>query len=473
MAIPKEILEVKRPTGTVVKYTNGHYYVVKRTSKYVEGRRVPVDLGIVGSIIDGTYVERENNVLRSEVDIKDYGVVALCNKVGQAILDDLKKVYEDKDAVTLYVIALIRAAYGDVTAREIQYRYETSYISEMYPTSVSPSMISPFLESIGQRYLKIQEFMHNDAMGMKADTLLIDGTLRNNNGETMFSQWSRKGAVKNSEDMSILYAYDIERKEPVASKPYPGNMLDSTSFVDFIQLFDVNICLLIMDKGFWNTKDIAAIRSYKGLSYLIPTKRNAKQIMELGLLENYDGILELPDADVQYKKICCENNLYYYSFRDIKIARDEASVYIKKQKRKDNFQYEKFEEKEKSFGTIVFESNRDMEPKDVYTAYMERWQIELMFKFFKSMVDIPPNRVHDEYRTYATEFINLLSIKIACRVRKELDSHKSLEKYSYKQIMDFLSNIKKVRIFDSRVRWTYNNSLKYINEIASELDLLN
>ena len=63
MAIPSEILAVVRPKGTVVKYVKGHYYVVKRTSKYVKGRRVPVDLGIIGSIVDGKYVERQTPVL--------------------------------------------------------------------------------------------------------------------------------------------------------------------------------------------------------------------------------------------------------------------------------------------------------------------------------------------------------------------------------------------------------------------------
>ena len=136
MAIPEEILAVQRPKGTVVKYTNGHYYVVKRTSKYVEGRRVPVDLGIIGSIIDGRYVERQNPVLKNEVDIKDFGQVALCDKAGKSLLEDLKHVYDEKDATTLYVLALIRAVYGNVSSRDIKYRYDTSYISEMYDAAV-------------------------------------------------------------------------------------------------------------------------------------------------------------------------------------------------------------------------------------------------------------------------------------------------------------------------------------------------
>ena len=34
MPIPKEILSVPRPKGTVVKYAFNFYYVVKRTSVY-------------------------------------------------------------------------------------------------------------------------------------------------------------------------------------------------------------------------------------------------------------------------------------------------------------------------------------------------------------------------------------------------------------------------------------------------------
>ena len=34
-----------------------------------------------------------------------------------------------------------------------------------------------------------------------------------------------------------------------------------------------------------------------------------------------------------------------------------------------------------SFGLIVFESNSDCEPIDVYSAYSERWNIEKMSYF--------------------------------------------------------------------------------------------
>ena len=53
----KEILAIERPKSTRVKYSNGRYLVIKRTSKRVGSRTVPVELGTIGEIKDGKYVE--------------------------------------------------------------------------------------------------------------------------------------------------------------------------------------------------------------------------------------------------------------------------------------------------------------------------------------------------------------------------------------------------------------------------------
>ena len=101
MPIPAEILAVERPKSTRVLYSFGRYLVIKRTSKRVNGRTVPVDLGTIGEIKDGKYVEIRKDPRRSkeerQVDIKDYGEIALCDKVGSSLLEDLKAVYDSSD----------------------------------------------------------------------------------------------------------------------------------------------------------------------------------------------------------------------------------------------------------------------------------------------------------------------------------------------------------------------------------------
>ena len=65
MPIPKEILAVERPKSTVVKFRLGRYLVVKRTSKRVNGKAKPVDLGTIGEIIDGNQYFNFKNKLYS------------------------------------------------------------------------------------------------------------------------------------------------------------------------------------------------------------------------------------------------------------------------------------------------------------------------------------------------------------------------------------------------------------------------
>ena len=44
MAVPKEILKIARPSNTIVKQRGDRYVVVKRTSKRVGKRVLPVEL---------------------------------------------------------------------------------------------------------------------------------------------------------------------------------------------------------------------------------------------------------------------------------------------------------------------------------------------------------------------------------------------------------------------------------------------
>lgn len=86
MAIPKEILEVKRLKKTRVKKSGNHYDVIKRACAYKDGRRVPKELSKIGEILDGVYHEKPSNKIEplsySNVDIKEYGRTELCHMLG-------------------------------------------------------------------------------------------------------------------------------------------------------------------------------------------------------------------------------------------------------------------------------------------------------------------------------------------------------------------------------------------------------
>ena len=77
MPIPEDILAVERPKSTRVLYSFGRYLVVKRTSKRVNGRTVPVDLGTIGEIKDGKYEKSSTEkILAFRDTLNDQGIVA-------------------------------------------------------------------------------------------------------------------------------------------------------------------------------------------------------------------------------------------------------------------------------------------------------------------------------------------------------------------------------------------------------------
>lgn len=472
MPIPKEILAVKRPSSTVVKRRGERFVVIKRTSKRKDGRVIPVDLGCVGEIINGEFVEGTIKKRKKTVDIKDYGEVAICNKVGQPLIQELARVWDMSTAKRLYVISLLRAAFGDIKNRDLQLHYETSFASEFYPgVHLSEQAVSKFLMELGQGYSLICEFMRSRVKNYIGENIIIDGMLKDYNSQcSSLSEFSRKGVKKGSKDISIMYAFDPKSKEPIAARAYPGNVLDQRAVDSFVADFEINKGMMILDKGFWKEAFLEKVDSTEQLSYLIPMKRNSAYVTNYGMDNPTAHLVGYKNRTILYKKVQMKNGTFLYSFRDPKMAYEQEINYVEKVEKKAKFDEANYELKKKSFGLIVFRSKADLTPLDVYTAYAKRWEIETMFNLLKNIIDRDTVNVHNDYRAYATEFINFLSVIISMRVKREFVQKGIDKQYSYKQIFKYLSKYKKVKI-DSSDIWIDVTLLKYIEKLVEILEV--
>ena len=74
-------------------------------------------------------------------------------------------------------------------------------------------------------------------------------------------------------------------------------------------------------------------------------------------------------------------------------------------RKESSFDEDKYEKKSTKFGLIVFESNADLNLKDIYDAYQERWEIETVFNNYKNIINRQEVNVQGNYRLFATEFI--------------------------------------------------------------------
>ena len=314
MPIPQHILSVERPKNTVVTCygkNKDHYAVRQRVGcKYDGGRHLPKNGPTIGHIIDGRYVPIEAPIPRvsmCDVDLKDWANVTLCDRLFQDVLLDLRKVYNENDALKLYCIAILRVCNPGIKDCELKEAYDDCFLSETYPeVALSRNTVCEFLNNVGKSCSRIVKFMRlrTEAVNMRHH-LLVDGTLKTDTSKVnSLSDFSRKVRLKGSRDISVLYAFDLEGREPVCSKCYPRNMLDVTAYESFISENHITKGIIVSDKGFSSSAAEAQFKANPGLHYLTPLKRNAKLIGRYDML-TFTGILP-SDSNITYRKEKCK-----------------------------------------------------------------------------------------------------------------------------------------------------------------------
>lgn len=311
MPIPEDILKVERPKNTIViAYGKDKklYAVRERIGcKYVNGRRLPINGSTVGHIVNHLYMpigdEEPKPVSQACIDLKNWANAELCDQLFRDIQPELRKVYSLNDTIKIYCISVLRVCRHGVHDCELQDDYEESFLSELYPGVVlSKNTVSKFINDLGKTCSKIHTFMQNRASAVKADShLLIDGTLKTDNSVVnSLSEFSRKAKKKGTRDISVLYAFDLEKMEPVCSKCFPGNMLDSVAYEEFIKENGITKGIIVADKGFPEKSAEEQFKAHPDLHYLNPIKRNSKLLKKYTLLKFTKDLKN--NEQIAYKK---------------------------------------------------------------------------------------------------------------------------------------------------------------------------
>lgn len=456
MPIPKAILSVTRPVNTVViayGKDKSLFAVRQRVGcKYVEGRRIPVNGPTVGHIVNGKYVplsaEAIQDVTFSLVDMKDWAGIYFSNILFSSILQELQEVYSVNDSLKIYCISMLRVCMPGIKDFELKEAYDDSFLSELHPgVALSKNTVSSFLNNLGKACSRITHFMRNRTAKVKMDHhLLVDGTLKSNESRVnSLSDFSRKTRTKGTRDISVLYAFDLEKMEPVCSKCFPGNMLDLTAYESFIRENSIVSGIIVADKGFPSSAAESCFDERPNLHYLNPIKRNSKLIKTHNLLE-FNEILTGFEGVTFRKEKCVGKEKWLYSFRDASKAAKEEKDWLERARKKGTYDLEAFKIKQKSFGTMVLESDLDLEPEIIYKAYGNRWEIELVMRYYKSACEFDETRVQDDYSVIGSEFCDFLATVLTFRLISAFDRAELLKKMTYSRIMSVLRRAKKTRL---------------------------
>ena len=171
-----------------------------------------------------------------------------------------------------------------------------------------------------------------------------------------------------------------------------------------------------------------------------------------------------------WKKVRLDGPLgarFLYSFKCPRMGYLQSTGYVRREDKKGRFSPERYDAKQSTFGLIVFESDLDIDAAKVYAGYDDRWKIELYEKLRKSIADNGAVNVHSDPAVRATEFINLVSNIMTCRLRTRMENSGVARKYSTKEVLRKLSHVLEEKNDDGV--WERRFILKNTEELCEKL----
>lgn len=470
--VPEDIRKMK-PKGTTVKVINGSYYVYTNTrhKDEVSGKWKTDPGKLLGKIIkDVGFVPKGVQLESSEITLFEYGEYLLACTLARDDFERLKECFNVDEAFHLFSLACIFVFEGYIGLKPSETIYERTLIAHDYSKlKYSYHRISKLLSTIG-RNDKILEFQKKCIK--ESNTVAVDGHVIPSdsiNNDLSFNGYKAK-EVK-GEQMNLLVALDIATHLPLATKVFPGYMVDKTDFIDFIKpLGEIKDKLFIMDTGFYSKENI---------EYLV--KQEANYIMPLSSnLEGYkNAIKPFKGRNAQFLySVSSKTDLVEYHectstkegtrvilFQNMSEREKLIKEYIKKMEEgSKNHTKEGLQKNMKTFGLIVLETNLSVDAKDVYYYYKSRWSIETYYDRIKHNIDFSELNLSEYGMVQAVAFVMLLAGRIEQRI---LTAAKSVGKSS-KDLVRLMSALK---LYDNGKSCNICNAKKEHFDLAEKLNL--
>ena len=447
MGVPAEIRAVDRPGNTIVQDSGVEgpkRYKVRIRKGYKKngaGKYVPVNGKVVGYVYEGKYVAIQEKTAKKGPDCFSYGGATLAYSLSQDIFEDLTKVFEFGDCFSIINIAILKILYRNAPASRLASYYRKTYLTQYYPSaSLSQNSIGNLYERLGMDMNKQHEFFNLRLKSVAAEHhIAIDGTLIEDNSIVNdLSSYSYKSREKHVSDISILYAFDIDTMEPICSAVYPGCKPDCSAYESFLKNNNIKKGILIADKAFTPNNIREILKDNKDLHYIAPMKRDDFRI-DLYKMLKCTGVLKGIDGQIEYKKVETNNHLYLYMYKDFRRYCMEKETFLEKVKNDRATTGDDYDVADERFGTILLESDMDMDPAVAYKAYQERWKLEMFFKAFKQDDCINTTRVQNDYSVMGSNFVQFITSLITSRLVSKFEKAGLLEEYTFGELIEDLN----------------------------------
>lgn len=469
MKLPKWIIPHKEPK-TEIKFIKGSYY--KYAVEYVynadKKRTDKITKGIIGKItIQDGLIPSAKNRLREQVseipkvDIKTFGVYKLFTELLQEDVKSLQDVLKEDVFETLLPFSMMRWAYQSPIKR-VPYYHAHDFCSEYWSKGggLTDKHITSTLKHLGENREILVSWMRdriNISPEVSSKYVMMDSTHITTVSEHIDVNAKGYNAAHDyDEQIRLMYVFSTHLKQPVYYRLINGNITDIKSMAACVNELHVKDIIFIADKGFYSKENINLLEK-NNLNYIVPIHRNNK-LIDFKPLQRVNYKKEI-NTYFQYQ----QRIIWHYEYEkdgqklitylDEKLKVNEENDYLLRTKTHPETNTEKiFYEKNHRFGTltIVYHTNEELNPKQLYEAYKQRNEIEVLFDSYKNFLGADKSYMQNRYVLEGWLMANFIAMIAYYKLYSRLTESNLLSKYSPKDIIELSKAIYQTKI---RGKW--------------------
>lgn len=452
---PDWVNKHRKPGTEIRKIGNGYYLYevssfydkVKRKGKKKTGKYMGVITESEGfKVADSVKVSKSSSMVNvSRLSTKEYGMSAFIQQHCSKMLEGLKIYFPDRWQYIL--VALYCRLVHTSPMKNMAYYYKRSFLSEQFDLTINAGKSSALLKEIGQDRKPITDYMYHQSEGDKF--FLIDAT-----SIVSYSQNLSQVKLGLTKDktfaplFNLLYFYSPNSYLPAYYRVFGGNIKDVKMVCMAIQESRYKDAIIIGDKGFFSLENIEILEQ-AGLQYIIPLKRDSEFIYK-------DLYRDLPQNGSRF--LYDERVIYHTDYSitptrtvhlftdEMELANEKRDFIFRMKKHPQQYTEEAFQKYLPSFGTISLITNTREQSEATYLNYKSSAGVEILFDGVKNILGNDHTYMQDKDALEGWMFINHLALQVHHKIYAFLQSKNLLYKYSIRDFMEYLADVKKVRI---------------------------
>jgi len=384
-------------------------------------------------------------VMVKNITTKEYGLSAFIQSYCQDIITPLKQFFPAQWEWML--VALYCRILHTSPMKNMGYYYTKSFLSEQFDITVNAKTISQLIRELGGDRKPLGDYMTYIAGDEKF--ILIDATsiVSYSNSLTRVSVGLSKN--KSYEPIfNLLYFYSPHSYLPAYYRLFNGNIKDVKMLTTTIKESKYKDAVIIADKGFFSEENLTHLEN-ENLHYIVPLRRNSTLID----YKKYENLTKSNSHFLFEKRVIyydsykiSANRILYLFVDEQMMIKEKRDFILRIQKNTESYTQEEFTNQLPQFGSFSVIANTESEAETIFLNYKSRVGVEILFDGVKNILGNDYTYMHNDEALEGWMFINHLALLIHHKIYALLKEKKLISKYSIRDFIEYLADVKKVKI---------------------------